>query len=336
MAFNLKLKRIAQFSFLLFLIVGTVFILKRHKPTVLHHYSGSIFGTVYNIKYVGKDSLESQILAELHCVDLSLSMFNPNSTVSRINTNKSSQTDEMLCEVFTLSKKISQQTQGAFDVTVAPLVNAWGFGYKNKTDLTDRQVDSLLAFVGMDKIRLVEERIVKNDERIMLDFSSVAKGYAVDRIARLLTKHSVNDFMVEIGGEVVARGQHPDGRPWEIGIAQPANNGNHIQKVLRVKDKALATSGNYRRFYVKNGKRYAHTINPHTGKPIQHDVLSATVIASDCATADAYATAFMVLGKKRTQEVLSKHSEIAAFLIYTVENGDYATWASQNFQDEKD
>ena len=202
--------------------------------------------------------------------------------------------------------------------------------------MTDRQVDSLLAFVGMDKIRLVEERIVKNDERIMLDFSSVAKGYAVDRIARLLTKHSVNDFMVEIGGEVVARGQHPDGRPWEIGIAQPANNGNHIQKVLRVKDKALATSGNYRRFYVKNGKRYAHTINPHTGKPIQHDVLSATVIAPDCATADAYATAFMVLGKKRTQEVLSKHSEIAAFLIYTVENGDYATWASQNFQDEKD
>ncbi len=239
-------------------------------------------------------------------------------------------TDTLFRAVFGISKKISAETGGAFDVTVAPLVNAWGFGFKSGTMPTAHQVDSIMAFVGIDKIRLENGQVVKADKRTMLDFSSVAKGYAVDRVARLFDSCGIRHYMIEIGGEVIVKGRHPEGRPWHIGVSKPVDDGRDLQTTLALSDAAMATSGNYRRFYTRGGRRYAHTIDPHTGRPVQHELLSATVIAPDCATADAYATAFMAMGMAKAKKVLERHRELAAYFIYTTKNGSYATWGTAN------
>ena len=238
--------------------------------------------------------------------------------------------DEMFAEVFNRAMEISKETDGAFDITVAPLVNAWGFGFKNGEHPTAHTIDSLLATIGYQRVALVGSKVVKKDRRTMLDCSSIAKGYGCDRVAQLLRDKGISNFMVEIGGEVVTQGINPERLPWKIGVTKPIddslNTNNQIQTVLNVTDKAMATSGNYRNFYYKNGKKYAHTIDPKTGYPVQHNILSATVLAADCTTADAYATAFMVLGMERSQAILQKHPELMAYFIYTDHKGNNAVW----------
>lgn len=325
-------KRIIQLLFLAALIVGTVFIVQRRQGISLHESSGQIFGTTYHIKYEYSQPLDSAILSKLYAVDASLSMFNDSSTVSRINKGTSDAADAMLCEVFSKAQVVSAETGGAYDVTVAPLVNAWGFGFKTGTDVSAAMVDSIKAFVGYAKVRLENNRIVKEDARTMLDFSSIAKGYGVDCVARLFDSLGIRNYMVEIGGEVVVHGMRSDGTPWNIGISQPSDTSEGTVTVLSVTNVAMATSGNYQRYYVKDGKRYAHTIDPHSGRPVQHELLSATVLAPDCATADAYATAFMVMGMERAKAFLKDHAELSAYFIYTDRSGKYATWASDNMK----
>ena len=325
-----------KLAFLTFLILGTAFILHRHGVKQLYLAQGQIFGTVYHIQYESDKNLDSLILIELNAVDASLSMFNKNSTVSLINRNASHNTDPQFREVFSLSKRISPQTQGAFDVTVAPLVNAWGFGFKHASSVAPNQIDSLLSFVGIEKVHLEGDKIVKDDPRVMLDFSSVAKGYGVDRVARMFRSHGVNNFLIEIGGEISLEGEHPEGRPWKVGVNTPVDDSNphsgDVFQAFSITDAAMATSGNYRRFYYKGGKRYAHTIDPKTGMPVAHSILSATVVASDCATADAYATAFMVLGVEKAKNVLKKHPELMAYFIYDKGNGSFGTWMSPELE----
>lgn len=221
--------------------------------------------------------------------------------------------NDKFTEVFTLAEKISKETGGAFDITVAPLVNEWGFGFKTGVAPTKHVIDSLRAIVGYQKVKLVDGQVRKADPRIMLDCSGIAKGYGSDCVARLLRKHGIDNFMVEIGGEVVTSGINPDRVPWRIGVTKPVddslNINQELQTVLNVTDKAMATSGNYRNFYYKGGRKYAHTIDPKTGYPVQHNILSSTVIADDCATADAYATSFMVLGLDGAKRVLKRHPE---------------------------
>ncbi len=322
--------RLLQLAFLLFLIVATVLILRRHSGLELLHAEGPIYGTVYHIDYEHTEPLDAQILAELKSVDASLSMFNKESTVSQINSGATAETDTMFREIFALARRVSAETGGAYDVTVAPLVNAWGFGFKSGQMPTDAQVDSMKSFVGIDKVKLVGTRLVKNDPRTMIDFSSIAKGYAADRVARLFDSCGIRNYMIEIGGEVVVHGEHPDGRPWNIGISRPTADDDELQVQLSLTNAAMATSGNYRNFYVKDGRRYAHTIDPHKGRPVEHELLSATVLAPDCATADAYATAFMVMGLRKAQAVLQKHPELSAYLVYTAPDGTYATWETEN------
>lgn len=325
-----------KLAFLAFLILGTAFILHRQGQKQLHFAQGQIFGTFYHIQYESDQNLDSLILKELNAVDASLSMFNKRSTVSLINSNASNATDPLFREVFNLSKKISPQTNGAFDVTVAPLVNAWGFGFKHSTSVSLQQVDSILAFVGIDKVQLQGDRIVKADPRLMLDFSSIAKGYGVDRVARMFQSHGVANYLIEIGGEISLKGQHPEGRPWKVGVNTPVDDANphagDVYQTFTITDAAMATSGNYRRFYEKNGRRYAHTIDPHTGKPVAHTILSATVIAPDCATADAYATAFMVLGIDKARQVLKSHPELMAYFIFDKGKGKFGSWMSPGLQ----
>ena len=290
--------------------------------------SGMVFGTTYSITYQYHENLKSDIEGVMQQVDNSLSPFNKSSVITAINNNTSTKADKYLTEVFTLAQTVNKETDGAFDITVAPLVNAWGFGFRNGTRPTDTQTDSLLAIVGQEKVTLKDGEIIKSDPRIMLDCSAIAKGFGVDKVAEFLAGKGIENFLVEIGGEISARGKNSRGTEWNIGVTKPVDYSLSInqenQAVQQITDKAMATSGNYRNFYYEGGKKYAHTINPHTGKPAQSDILSATVIAPSCAIADAYATAFMVLGSDKAKEILKKHPELKAYFILS----DYSTWQS--------
>lgn len=318
-----------QVPFLLFLVAGTVYTIRRHNVP-FHKEEGSIFGTFYHATYQCDSSLQADILRELQAVDASLSMFNPQSVISRLNRNETTEPDSLFAEVFRLSKTVSNETGGAFDITVAPLVNAWGFGFRNEAWPDSSTVDSLLAFVGFQGVELNLSGLRKSDARTVLDCSAVAKGFGSDVVARLFRRKGVKNFMIEIGGEIVVGGHNPEGKPWSVGINKPVEDAtgtnSELQTVIRLTDRAVATSGNYRNFYYKDGKRYAHTIDPHTGYPVQLSVLSSTVVAPDCATADAYATAFMVMGLDSARRVLDRHPELQACLIYTDSTGALQTF----------
>lgn len=333
-----KKKLALQLAFLIFLIIGTIIIVRQQRTMPYQHNTGFIFATVYNITYQSDKNLQKEIEAELQKVDASLSPFNKSSIISKVNRNEKVEVNSMFTDVFNLAQKISEETGGAFDITVAPLVNAWGFGFKNDTKPTPAAIDSLKQIIGYKKVRLDEKQIVKNDKRIMLDCSAIAKGYGSDAVARLLRSKGIENFMVEIGGEIVTRGINEKRLPWKIGVTKPVddslNTNQEIQTILNVTNKAMATSGNYRNFYYKDGKKYAHTIDPITGYPVQHNILSATVLADNCATADAYATAFMVMGLEKAKAILDRHPELMVYFIYSDKNGKNAVWYSPSLKNK--
>ena len=331
-------KLLWQLPFLVLLIVGTVLIIRQQRSTPYQKSADFIFGTSFHVTYQCDSDLTESIKTELMKFDASLSPFNEESVISAINNNKEVRPDQMFIEVFNLAMGISKDTDGAFDITVAPLVNAWGFGFKNGSQPSKQQVDSLMQIVGYQKVRLTDGIVMKHDPRIMLDCSAIAKGYGTDRVAKLLRSRGVENFMVEIGGEIVTRGVNPDRKPWKIGVTKPTDDslhvGHELQTILNVTNKAMATSGNYRNFYYKGGKKYAHTIDPKTGYPVQHSILSATVITKSCAVADAYATSFMVMGLEKAQKVLERHPELMAYFIYSDDDGDMAVWFSPSLKDK--
>ena len=329
-----KKKLIWQLPFLLLLVIGTVVILKKHPP--FRTNEGMVFGTVYKITYQHADDLQNDIKEALMEVDNSLSPYNPNSIITRINQNQDTLLNEHFIHVFQLAQQISTETDGAFDITVAPLVNAWGFGFKHSIKIAPEVIDSLCSFTGYQKIKLENGKIVKQDERTMLDCSAIAKGYGVDRVAHLLDKKGVKHYMVDIGGEVMLKGKTPRMKTWRIGINKPIEDSlsinQELQTILEVTDVGMATSGNYRKFYYKDGKRYAHTIDPRLGKPVQHNILSATVIAKDCTTADAYATAFMVMGLEEAKAFCAEHPELNAYFICDGEGENYEIYATPGME----
>lgn len=333
-----KKKLMWQIPFLILLIVGTVLIVRQQQSLPYQQSSDFIFGTAYKIVYQHDKDLSREIREELMKVDYSLSPFNEKSVITAVNQNRDVVLDTLFLDVFIKSMEISRETDGAFDITVAPLVNAWGFGFKNETRPTPLQVDSLLQIVGYKKVRLEGNKVIKRDPRMMLDCSAIAKGYGVDVVARYLRSLGIRNFMVEIGGEVVTSGVNPQRLPWRVGVVKPSedslNVNNELQTILNVTDKAMATSGNYRNFYYKNGKRFAHTIDPKTGSPVQHSLLSATVLADECAVADAYATSFMVMGLERAKKLLERHPELMVYLIYDDGKDSLAVWFSPSLQDK--
>ena len=285
---------------------------------------GYIFGTVYHITYESTKDLQQGINEELKKFDASLSMFNPNSTLSKINKagigKIDLRKDPWALKVIEESIKISQMTHGSFDITVAPLVNAWGFGFEKMDDVNQQKIDSLKQFVGYKLLHLKDGILVKADPRVKLDASAVAKGYACDVVAAFLHKKGIDNYLVEIGGEMTLKGKNPKGKDWRIGINKPVDDSTSTnmewEQRLILTNKAIATSGNYRKFYEKNGKKYAHTIDPSTGYPVQHSLLSATVIANDCLTADALATSFMVMGVDSAMAIAERLPDIEGFFIY--------------------
>ena len=313
-----KKKMLWQLPFLTLLIVGTIFIIHQQRSMPYQHDQGTIFGTFYNVTYQSDRNLKAEIEAELRKVDAEFSMFNEASTVARLNRGEQPQRSKMFEEVWKLAETVNKETDGAFDITVAPLVNAWGFGFKHEQMPTPRQVDSLLNI------------------RNQYDFSAIAKGYGSDVVARLLRSRDIQNFMIEIGGEIVTQGVSDKRLPWKIGVIKPSEDslsvGGKLQTVLNITDIAMATSGNYRNFYYKGGRKYAHTIDPKTGYPVQHSLLSATVLSQSCATADAYATSFMVLGIERAKQVLAKHPELMAYFIFARPDGTNDVWFSPSLK----
>ena len=334
-----------QLPFLTVLIIGTILIIRQQQSMPYQKCSGSIFGTVYNITYQHDDDLQQELVAKMNEVDRALSMFNAQSVLSRINQGEQSipKTTEgdMFLQVYNMAQQVTADTDGAFDITVAPLINAWGFGFKHGDMPTPAQVDSMLQFVGSSHVTYWTESgqrgIRKSDPRVMLDCSAIAKGFGVDVVAKALDDRGVKNYMVEIGGEIATRGVSEKRIPWKIGVTKPTDDGllegDELQTVLNVTDKCMATSGNYRNFYYKGGKKYAHTVDPKTGYPVQHNILSATVLSDHCARADAYATAFMVMGLDGARKVLARNPDLMAYFIYD-DHGQNRTWYSPSLKDK--
>ena len=290
---------------------------------------GKVFGTYYNIRYEARADLQDSINAALTAFDNSLSMFNPHSILSAINDNRDTTTDAAFEAMWSEAERVYALSGGAVDITVAPLVNFWGFGrrvagdsYSNlQSTISNLQssIDSLLSFVGFEKVALVNHRVVKDDYRTQIDGGAVAKGQACDMIAAVLSRQGCTNWLVDIGGEVVAHGVNDKGEPWHIGITKPNLNNEgaqeDLQQVLAVSDICMATSGNYRNYYYADGERRSHTIDPRTGYPVQHSLLSATVVSSSCMRADALATACMVLGAEEALAMIDRAGDAACYLI---------------------
>lgn len=296
---------------------------------------GDTQGTTYNItyEYPVKKDLKTDIEKVLADFDMSLSTYIPQSLISRINRNDpAAESDEKFIEVFNVARDVYEKSNGYFDITVAPVVNAWGFGFAPGVDVDSAFIDSLLQFVGMDKVHLNGRQVIKDDPRIMFDVNAIAQGYSVDVVSKFLDRKEVKNYMVEIGGELKCKGKNPKGEDWKIGVDRPVEGnmvaGSNLQAILAIKTKALATSGNYRKFYEKDGVKYAHSINPKTGYPVLSRLLSATVLADECIVADAFATAFMVMGLEKSIEYLDKQHELEAYLIYSDEEGNYMVYTT--------
>ena len=287
-----------------------------------YHNQGNVFGTYYNIRYESTEDLHQAIQQRLQEFDHSLSMFNPQSVISKVNRNDSVVTDSLFKAMYHEAHAISQLSGGAFDITVAPLVNAWGFGTKIQEPRTKNQdinLDSIKAFVGYQHIRLNNHHLEKDDNRITLDASAIAKGYACDVVADLLRENGCQNLLVDIGGEVVLQGVNDKGNAWRVGITRPTIDATgaekELQEVIASSDLCMATSGNYLQYYFVDGQRRSHTIDPRNGYPVQHSLLSATVTASTCMRADALATACMVLGERAALDMINQTTDAACYLI---------------------
>ncbi|MBQ9466053.1 MAG: FAD:protein FMN transferase [Muribaculaceae bacterium] len=271
---------------------------------------GVVWTTSYHITYQAAHPLSDSIQAVLDAVDRSASMFNKNSLLTAINANATDSVDDIVARLMDCAARVNSKSGGAYDPTVKPLVALWGFGRDSVNAVPSRDaIDSVLAFVGMDKIELKNGHIVKSDPRGQLDFSSIAKGLACDMVADMLRRNGVENYVVEIGGEVVSRGVNPNGKPWTVSIDDPVTStvsqSDHTPLlVVEAAGLAVATSGNYRRWRQDGSRRVSHIIDPATGNAAVSDLVSVTIIARDCMTADAWATACMAMGAERTQTLL--------------------------------
>ena len=297
---------------------------------------GFVFGTTYKIAYVNSVHYQKSIDSLFNLVNKSVSTYLPTSDISKINKGDSTIViDAIFEEVFLKSKKIFKKTNGYFDPTVGNLVNAYGFGpQKEKKNLTDIEVKDQMKFVGLDKVELRKGKIVKNHPNIYLDFNSIAKGFGIDVIARYLESKKIHNYLVEIGGEIRAKGKKSNNKPWIVQLVNPlkANSENGFRR-LNLSNKSMATSGNYRKFRIaENGKKFVHTVNPKTGFATESNLLSASVIAeTDCADVDAYATAFMAMGLEKTKEFLKTNTHLKVILIYFSADGNLNEFSTYTY-----
>lgn len=303
------------------------------------HFGGAL-GTSYSITILYPETLnlEREIDSVFRVINYSMSTYLPDSDISKINQGDSIiVVDKMFRDVFELSKEVYSNTNGYFDPTVGALVNAWGFGPGKQLAMDSIRVDSILKFVGFDKVRLTEEgTVLKIDPRIFIDFNAIAKGYAIDCLAELLDQKDVENYLIEVGGEIIAKGENKlKQKSWIVGIDDPQiEEGRRLKLTLQLRDNAMASSGNYRKFRVDSttGKKFVHTIDPKTGYTRNANILAVSVIAKNCAKADAYATAFMAMELSETIKLLGTHEELDAYMIYIDELGEVKEFMTPEFK----
>ncbi|MEI6766059.1 MAG: FAD:protein FMN transferase [Bacteroidota bacterium] len=300
-------------------------------------FHGKAQGTFYNVTYYGADTVVTQKAMDslLSAFDLCASMYNPKSIISRINRNEPVEADSSFKAIFNLAMDVSEKSGGAFDITVGPLVNAWGFGFKQKIKLSKAKVDSLRQYVGYKNVHLEGNKVVKSNPGIILDFNAIAQGYSVDLLAHFLERKGITDYLIEIGGEVIGKGKKADGKSWVVGVEKPSSDmyqNQEVKTTIKLENMAVSTSGSTRKYYEENGIRYSHTIDPATGYPVKHSLLSVSVLAPTCAVADAYATVFMVLGLEKSKEFLKKNKQLNAYFIYSDKDTKLKTYATEGFQ----
>jgi thiamine biosynthesis lipoprotein len=300
-------------------------------------FSGSTQGTTYlvtceRVPGSNPEEIRDGVEELLKRFDFSLSTYNPASLLSAVNSNIDTVVDENFRDVFQRATEIWEMSDGLFDITAGPLVNAWGFGPDAIKRFDESRLDSLMKLVGMEKVTITEGKVIKKYPEMFIDMNAIAQGYSVDLISQYLESAGASNYLVEIGGEVFARGKRGT-RRWRVGIDRPTDNnmvaGSDLQAVIELEDRALATSGNYRRFYEEGGVKYSHTIDPSTGYPVRHKLLSATILADDCMTADAFATACMVGGLEKAVEMIGKYTFLEGYLVYSDDEGNFLVWMSE-------
>ena len=331
--YNTFYKHILLFLFTILLISCK----SSSKEAELTYYqeSGEIFHTTFHIKYEDDRSVSEEIMEALQRFDDSLNPFKENSIIGKVNNNVPVKLDSMFLKVFNKSMEVARITDGKFDITASPFINAWGFGFKDMDNVTKEKIDSMKPFVGYNKIRIENGEIIKDDPRVQINTSGISKGYSCDVVAYMLQELGIKNYMVEIGGEITMKGVNEKGNCWRIGIDKPTDDSTamrrELQIILSICDKAVATSGNYRNYYMKDGVKYSHTIDPLTGYPSEQNILGATIIADDCMTADAYATAFMAMGLDKSVGVAHKIPGLHYYFIYVKPDGSVDSMFSDEF-----
>jgi FAD:protein FMN transferase len=323
-------------------IILLMFVLTASCKPKIYEYKrieGFAQGSTFHITYENRTEKDysDTIKVILEKFNKSLSIYDSTSIVSRINNNEPNIiVDDWFVTVFNKSAEINQLTDGAFDITVGPVVHAWGFGTAPIPKHDTKHIDSLLQFVGMEKVRLENRKVIKKMPGVQLDVNALAQGYSVDVVCDFLKSEGIKNYLVEIGGELMGHGINAKGKPWSIGIDKPIDGnyeaGNDLESIIEIKDKGVATSGNYRKFYIEDGIKYSHTINPKTGQPARNTLLSTTVVASDCMTADALATSFMVMGLDKGKELLTKLKGVDVLFVYSDNNGKLNTFSTEGMK----
>lgn len=321
---------------IILLITGLLVLASCNKPQKIV-LQGLAQGSYYAITYYDEKgrNFQHEVDSIFHAVDMSVNLWVDSSIISKVNRNEEVTLDSIFINNFNIAQEAAQLSDGYFDPTISPIVAAWGFSYKHGDSITPQLIDSLKQLVDYRKIRIENEKIVKENPSIQLDFNAIAQGYTSDLIAHFLESRGIDNYLVDTGGEIMARGEKPDGKPWIVGIEKPAENWDSEQEVhtrIALHDKGLVTSGSTRKYVERNGKRYSHCIDPKTGYPVEHQLLSVTVLADNSVWADALASICMVMGKEKSLPLIENLDEVEAYYIYVNERNELETFATNGFQ----
>ncbi len=323
----------------IFILCSVLFSCANAPKKVYYFYEGPIQGTTFHITYEWNKDLALQIDSLLQNFNTSLSNYDENSVVSKINYNKSQETDELFVRMFNTSYQVYEKSDGAFDITIAPIVNAWGFGWIKKPEKIvpdSLEISQMLKYVGMNKMHIENGKLMKDFSESMIVTNAIAQGLSVDYVSDYLFKLGLTNFLVEIGGEVYCYGVNSRGEPWRIGVDKPIENSSYDDRenqiIINLSGYAIATSGNYRKYIENNNQKYGHSMDPRTGFSAVNSLLSVSVIGESCMLCDAWATAFMVSGLDKSLEILKTNNEIEAYFIYEDNNGNSKVVMSDGFK----
>jgi len=329
---------------LLLLLLSSLLLVSCNDDTTYHRIEGFAQGGTFHIvcnplNGISEDELRQRIGHCLQEIDFTLSGYNKGSMLSKLNAGEDVPLNDIFIDCFTRSKRIWEESQGAFDPSSAPLFDLWGFGFSNKGTVTQEAIDSLRAFIGMDLLSLEQREdgvhLVKADPRVKLNFNAVAQGFSCDRVGAILDEIGCTNYLIDIGREILCKGVNAVGTPWRVGLDKPIDGnfdeGADLQAIINVTDCGIVTSGNYRNYYMENGQKFSHTIDPSTGWPVTHNLLSATVVASDATTADAYATWMMVIGVDRARRILESRADLEGLLVYD-RDGEMVSYQTENLK----